>query len=131
MVTVPCRELAPGLGATWNATVPLPLPVRSELKLIQSASRPAAHPHDDGAVTLTLPAPPSSGKLWTLGEIEKLQAVPPALPLPVPVRSTVCVTAGEPNVTTSEAFRVPAAAGLKLTRATQLIGTVAPVQALS
>ena len=54
-------RVAPGFGATVNATVPLPLPLAPEVIVIHDAPGTAVHVHPGDAVTLNEPVPPATG----------------------------------------------------------------------
>ncbi len=73
MAIVPVRAWLPLLGSTVKPTVPLPLPGLELVMLIQAsplALTLAAHGHPFGAVTPTLPAPPSALTFTLAGESE-------------------------------------------------------------
>jgi len=56
-----------GLAATEYATVPGPLPLLPAVIAIHGALAVAFHEHAAGAVTLTLPAPPSGANVAPAG----------------------------------------------------------------
>ena len=67
MATVPVRRSVAGLVATVFATVPGPLPLLPVVIVIHGALAVAFHEHVAGAVTLTLPAPPSGANVALAG----------------------------------------------------------------
>ena len=71
---VALRELLPVLAATVNPTFPLPAP-DFPVTLIHGALVVAVHVQLFAeAVTAIEPDPPASGKLWVVGDIEKVHA---------------------------------------------------------
>jgi hypothetical protein len=59
IVTVPVRFVDAVLAATFNETVPLPLPDAPDVTAIHESLLTAVHAHDVVAVTVTLAAPPA------------------------------------------------------------------------
>jgi hypothetical protein len=55
----------------------LPLPLLPEVMLIQVALLVAVQLQPVGVVTFTLPLPPSDVNDWLVGEIVKVQGMPP------------------------------------------------------
>ena len=66
---VPVRA-GSGFDATEKESVPLPVPLRPEGKVIQASLVDALHEHPAPAVMFTLPIPPEAGSEALEGEIE-------------------------------------------------------------
>jgi hypothetical protein len=62
MMRVPVRDSVAELAATEYATVPGPLPLLPAVIVIHDASAVAFQAHVAGAVTVTVPDPPSDAK---------------------------------------------------------------------
>jgi hypothetical protein len=68
-VIVPLRA-AEELAAAVNCTVPLPLPVAPEVRLIQGVfTTIAVHAHPPAALTVKDQDAPPAGTVWPAGEI--------------------------------------------------------------
>ena len=67
MARVPVRRSVAELAATEYTTVPGPLPLLPAVIVIHGALAVAFHEHVAGAVTLTLPAPPSGANVALAG----------------------------------------------------------------
>src|SRR5215218_4596739 len=68
-VMLPLRA-AEEFAATVNCTVPLPLPLAPEVRLIHGAfATIAVHAHPPAAFTLKDPDAPAAGTVWLAGEI--------------------------------------------------------------
>jgi hypothetical protein len=74
-VRVPERA-APVFGDTVYATVPLPVPLVPDVRLIQDAFEDAVQVHPEGAVTAKLPDPPPAAIDWADGDKLKVHAAP-------------------------------------------------------
>lgn len=57
-------------GATEKDSVPLPWPLADDVKVSQLLSLVALHEHSRSVETVTLPVPPSAGKLRADEEME-------------------------------------------------------------
>jgi len=76
MVIDPVREEVLEFGATLKITVPFPLPVPLDVRVIQEELLTATHVQPLGANTLTLPPPAPLEKEAKDGEIENEQGMP-------------------------------------------------------
>jgi hypothetical protein len=71
--TIVALRLDPVLAATWNCTVPFPLPFAPDDTVIQLAVVLVNQVQFPPAVTLAVPDPPEAGKLSLLTDAVKLQ----------------------------------------------------------
>ena len=70
IVAVPLRGSVPPFAAYDNATVPLPVPLAADAKVIHGAFDAAVQAQVGAdAVTVTEPLPPAAATFWPLGEI--------------------------------------------------------------
>ena len=69
IVSEPAREVVPALAPTEYVTVPGPLPLAPAVIVIQPALVVTVHEHPAGAVTATLPVPPSLPSVRVAGEM--------------------------------------------------------------
>jgi len=67
IVRLPLRA-APGLAATLNVTVLLPVPEAELVTTIQSNADDAVHEHELPVVRVIVPAPPVASKAWFVGD---------------------------------------------------------------
>jgi hypothetical protein len=72
IVRVPDRA-GPVVGATLNATVPLPLPLAPDESAIHDTLLFAVHEHPAAAVTATVSLPPEAGNDAVVGAMENEQ----------------------------------------------------------
>jgi hypothetical protein len=96
-VTVPVRALVSGLAATVSVTGPPPLP-DAGLTVIQGAALDAVQPQPEGAVTVTVEAPPPAATENVVGAAENVHATP------------ACVTVTDCPATVTVPVREPAPA---------------------
>ena len=61
------ERAAPGLGAAWKETLPLPFPEMAPVRVIQLALLAAAQGHPVLTVTLMVPVPPATSKACPAG----------------------------------------------------------------
>ena len=70
------RDVAFGLAATENVTVPLPWPLAGDVKASHSLSLVAVQEHSRSVVTATLPFPPAEGNELTEADAETRHLLP-------------------------------------------------------
>ena len=69
-VTVVLRDEVEGFAVNVKPTVPLPLPEPPDATVIHASFSVTVQAQPAGAVTLTLPAPPSEAGVSALGDAE-------------------------------------------------------------
>lgn len=72
-VRVPVRGAPVLLVATMKVIVPFPRPGPALMSAIQATLLAASHAHDEAALTVLLPKPPSEVKVRATGEMDVVQ----------------------------------------------------------